>query len=172
MGPDLASASHFIVCDLGAAAVTLSVCAVTGHRLRVLDFAQVTGASSGQARAAHRQPAGERLPFLVESLALALTGEEPVDRATWVRRWRELEDALADDGQRERLDAVLEQALADPTRYSGTVALRIGNVAVTAARLLRACAPIADRCAGELTRLLRGRRTRPGCGRARTPGSC
>jgi hypothetical protein len=156
--PDLASASNFIVCDLGAAAVTLSVCVITGSRLRVLAFSQVFSVPFGPAGTHDHVDAGERRPFLIESLASALSGEEPADRATRVRRWRELEKALADDEQRERLDAVLEQALADSTRYSGTVALRIGNVTVTAATLLRACTPIADRCATELTRLLRRQR--------------
>ena len=143
------------MCDLGAATVTLSLCALTGHRLQVVDFSQVTGTSSWQADTRDYAGADERLPFLVEGLALALTGGDPTDQAMAVRRWRELEDALADDERRDRLGAVLEQALADPVRYSGTVALRIGGVAVTAAQVLRACAPIADRCAGDLTRLLR-----------------
>ncbi len=155
--PDLAPGRHFIVCDLGASAVTLSLCALAGPRLLVADFARITGWPSAQAAAP--DDAGGRRPLLVEVLAMALTGAGGTGAggtgATPVRRWRELEDALADDEQRERLDAVLEAALADPTRYRRTVALRVGDTAVTAADVLRACAPLAERCAAELSQLIR-----------------
>jgi hypothetical protein len=157
--PEIAPATRFVVCDLGAGSVTLSLCAVTGQQIRVVDSAQVTGTSSWETDTRGYADVGERLPMLIEGLAVALTenaGTPETDAQVMsVRRWRELEQALSDDGQRARLDAVLEQALADPTRYAGTVALRIGDVAVTAAQFLRACDPVADRCATELTRLLR-----------------
>jgi hypothetical protein len=157
--PDSTSATRFIVCDLGAASVTLSLCSLTGRQIHVVDSCQVTGTSFWEADTRGYAAAGERPPLLVEGLALALTKNadppEPTGPATPVRRWRELEEAFSDDEQRARLDAVLEQALADPTRYSGTVALRIGGIVVTGADLLRACAPVADRCATELASLLR-----------------
>lgn len=157
--PEVAPITRFIVGDLGASSVTMSLCTVTGYRTRVVDFARVAGTSRGEADTRDYADVGGRVPLLIEGLALALTGQaagqDPAGRAVAVRRWRELEDALGSDEQRARLDAVLDEAMADPARHGGTVALRVGGAAVSAASLLAACAPTADRCAMELTRLLR-----------------
>ena len=160
--PDIAPASRFIVCDLGASSATLTLCALAGYRIRIVDFLRVTGTSSWEADTRDYADVADRLPLLVEGLATALTGAEghsgAADQAAPVRYWRELEQALADSDQRERLDAVVEQALTDPQRYGGTTALRIGDLPVTAAQLLQACTPLANRCATELIALLRRQR--------------
>lgn len=155
--PDLSAVSRFVVVDAGAGSVELSLCLATGRRIRVVDSVRLTGrAAWGDDSPAG---AGERPPTLAECLvgAVAATAGARVPPAAGpasVSLWRAFENELADDGKRDRLDVVLQQASAARHRHGGTVALRFGGLEVTASQLLDACEPLARHAATALGQLL------------------
>jgi len=164
--PGLASVGRFIVCDVGAGGITLTLCTAGACGIRIRDTIRLTGSLAwGDDTLAAANP-DDRLPTLAEILVTALASVSrretgPAADATSVRRWRALESVLANQGQRDRMDAVLQQATAARHRHGDTVALRFADMRVTAAQLLDGCAPLADRCAVALGRLL-ARQSDPG----------
>ena len=162
---ELASASSFVVCDIGAGSLSLSLCTAKPRGLRIADSIRLTGASAWSDDTLASAGTGERRPNLVECLVAALATASGgtsarITHATSVRRWRGLEHVLASEGQPDRLRLALQRASADRRRYGADTALRFADLEVTAGQLIDACAPLADQAAAALTRLL-GRQAEP-----------
>jgi hypothetical protein len=154
--PGLAAATRFAVCDTGAGSARFALCTADQRGIRVTDSIRL---DATLAWSDDTPRASDRSPTLAEYLVAAITstvegGKEPATSAMSVRRWRALERSLGDGAQRERLDAVLQQAAASQHRHGSTVALRFADLEVTAGQLLDACAPLAERLAAALGRLL------------------
>lgn len=157
--PELVTADRFVVCDVGAGSAWLSLCTTDGRRTRLVDSAQVSATSVWTAETQPGAAGEQRAPGLVEGLAAAIAGTDIMLSASpssprAVRAWRALEAALQSPFGLERLEPVLERASAKPHLYRRTVALRVDGHEVTAECFLDACAPIADRCAVALARLI------------------
>ena len=153
---DLTTASRIVVIDAGAGSVDLSLCTATGDALRVTDSIRLTGGSAWGAETSATP--GDRPLTLAEHFVGALvaatgTRVDAVGRTAsyW---WRAFERALADEGARDRLDAVLQLASAEPGRHASTRALRFGGLGVTAEQLLDACEPLTAHCSTALSQLL------------------
>lgn len=159
---DLTMASRVVVIDAGAGSVDLSLCVVTGDALRVTDSIRLAGGSAWGTETS--ATAGDRPLTLAEHFvgALVATTGTRVGAAgrTASYWWRAFERALADEGARERLDAVLQLASAEPGRHASTPALRFGGLGVTAEQLLDACEPLTVHCSAALSQLL-GRQEDP-----------
>jgi len=162
---DLAAATHYVIFDGGTGSVELSLCTADDQGIRVADSMRLTGISAWGDDTLAFADASDRPPTLAECLITALaavagTRATPTAGPASVIRWRALERALADDDRRDRLDAVLQQASAARHRHGGTVALRFADLEVTAAQLIDACEPFAQRTVAALSRLL-GRQEDP-----------
>jgi hypothetical protein len=157
---DLAAASRVVFCDIGAGSIGLALCLGRGHGVRVADAVQLAGSLAWSGDTLADAEVGDRPPTLAECLVMALAKASgaPVSRgpsAMSVRRWRALEQALADADQRDRLDAVLRHASIARQRYGSAIALRFADLEVTAAHMLDACEPLAERAAAVLSGLLK-----------------
>lgn len=172
--PRLSAADRVIVIDVGAGTADFSLCTVRRGAIRIVDCARVADwPQEGQDDAS--SPPGSEFTgpsTLAEHLAVALA-EGPHEREDRVRLWRAFESALADDGSRDRLDAVLEHAARVRERHGNTVAIRFAGVEVTAGRLIDATKPLAQRLTAALGGLLsrqedpRWRHFRPPSGASR-----
>lgn len=154
--PAVATASRYVICDVGAGALSLALCAAGPQGLRLTDATRLAGATAWS-EATHPSAASDRLPTLAECLIAAvarMSGADrtPITEATSVRRWRALEAALAERAGEDWLTGGPGSPAAGRDRHQST--LRIDDLAVSQARILDACAPLADRAASALTSLL------------------
>ncbi len=155
---DLADVTHFIVADAGAAVITLSLCTVEDGRVRVQESARIFGTAPWKTRtpAKEAKESKDRRALLAEALISAIAGEKatPTTSARQIKRWRALENELADSSKRERLDAVLTKAARDPRRFGVTPALDLGDLRATAEQVIAGCEPVAAGASEELTDLI------------------
>jgi len=147
-GPGLGDASQVVVIDIGAGAVDLTLCAVAGSRMRVVDAIRLTGAAAlGETRRDETATTpGARPPVLTERLvtAMAAAAGAPGPRAgaEATPRWRAFESALDNAQARDRLEAVLQLATGARKRHGDTPALRFADLEVSAAQFIDAVQPL------------------------------
>lgn len=154
--PELSAATRYVICDVGAGALSLTLCAAGPQGLHLTDATRLAGASAWS-EATLPSADSDRLPTLAECLVAAvarMSGADPVPitEATSVRRWRALEAALAEHGGAGWLTGGPGAPTAARDRHHGP--LRIADLEVSGAQFLDACAPLADRAAAALTSLL------------------
>jgi hypothetical protein len=154
--PELAAANRYVICDVGAGALSLALCAAGPQGVHLTDATRLAGASAWS-EATLPSADSDRLPTLAECLLAAVAqmsgaGPAPIAEATSVRRWRALEAALAERGGEGWLTGGPGSPAAARDRHQST--LRIADLEVSRAQFLDACAPLADRAASALTHLL------------------
>jgi hypothetical protein len=155
--PELADATRFAVCDIGAGGMSFALCTVAASGAQVTGFARLRGTAAWGTETA-AAGAAERPVTLAEGLVAAIAAAVgaavagPGDPRS-VYRWRSLEAALASQEQGSagwELRRVFDPGGTDP----GPGVLRFADIEVTAAQLLDACAPPAAAAGAALSRLL------------------
>ena len=153
--PELARVGKVLVVDAGAGSVDFSLCTITGTAVRVVDSARLMAraASEADGSVADGMPLSSRTLAGQLVASLVAGSRDGRTQRQLVLLWRAFEAELANADVRDRLDVVLQQATALPTRHGDARALRFGGLDITAERFLAALEPLARdavRTLGEL----------------------
>jgi hypothetical protein len=152
--PELADATRFAICDIGAGGMSLALCTATPGGARLTDVTQLTGAAAWSDDTASGAATGGRPVTLAECLVAGIAriggapAAHPGDERS-VHRWRTLEGAL-----NSKEDSELRRVFGAGGRHPVLGVLRFADVEATVTQLLEACAPLADTAGGALTSLL------------------
>ena len=163
--PELADATRFAVCDIGAGGMSLALCAATASGARVIDVIRMIGAAAWNADTVPGA-AGTRPVTLAERLvaevarAAGAPAAGPGDPRS-VYRWRALEAALGSPGEPGSPGHDLHRVFGAGGGPRAFGPLRFADIETTVSQVLDACAPLADAAGAALTRLL-ARRADPG----------
>jgi hypothetical protein len=151
---DLADVNRFVVCDVGAGSVSLSLCAVGPRATQVIAAARLTGAAAWSEDAVDLADVEGRHSTLIEHLVTALARRHAKSATGWtVPRWRALEAFLERGGDwPASVRASTRAGLPGPADREQ---LTFADLTVTAGELAEACGPLADRAATELSKLIK-----------------
>jgi hypothetical protein len=151
---ELADVSRFIVCDIGAGSVSLSLCAVGPRATQVIAAVRLTGAAAWSEDAVDLADVDGRHSTLIEHLVTSLARRHATPATGWtVARWRALEAFLERAGDwPASIRASTRAGLPGPADREQ---LTFADLKVTTAELADACEPLATRAAAELAKLIK-----------------
>ena len=162
---EMADATRFAVCDIGAGGMSFALCAATASAARVIDVIRMTGSAAWNDDTAPGATAGDRPVTLVERLVAEVArtvgapAAVPGDRRS-VYRWRALEAALDNPGEPGSPGHDLHRVFGAGGAPRAFGPLRFADIETTVSQVLDACAPLADTAGAALARLL-ARRAEP-----------
>jgi hypothetical protein len=158
--PELADATRFAVCDVGAGGLSLALCTAAAGGVQLTDVVRMRGAAAWSDDTAAGTAAGGRPVTLAECLAAEMAriggaqAANPGDERS-VRRWRTLEGILISAGGDGGAGGdELRRVFGAGGQHPGFGVLRFADVELTVTQLLDACAPLADTAGAALTSLL------------------
>jgi hypothetical protein len=155
--PELADATRFAICDIGAGGMSLALCTATASGARITDVTRMTGAAAWSDDTASGAATGGRPVTLAECLVaeIARLGGAPAAHpgdGRSVRRWRILEGVLT--SKEGSPGQELRRVFGAGGRHPVLGVLRFADVEATVTQVLEACAPLADTAGAALTGLL------------------
>jgi hypothetical protein len=151
--PDLAAATRFIVCDLGAGSVSIALCAAGPRATVVIDHIDLLGAAAWSDDTEPLASNDGRPDTLTEKLVSALAMTQGATLGRSVYRWRGLEAALRQSGG--DWPRALTDGVSGPWSATRVPVLRFADLELTAGEFLGACAPLAHRAGSALRTLLK-----------------
>lgn len=151
--PDLAAATRFIVCDLGAGGMSVALCAAGPRATVVIDTIELIGVAAWSDDTEPLASNDGRPDALIEKLVSALAMTQGATLGRSVYRWRGLEATLRQGGG--DWPRALTDGGSGPWSATRVPVLRFADLELTAGEFLGACAPLAERAGSALRTLIK-----------------
>jgi len=152
--PELKDVTRFIVCDIGAGAISFALCEVGSRATRLADCVRLTDSAVWNADSGGFTEAMDVSCPVVERLIIELARKVGTPPRDWsARRWRGLEWLLRQHGDWPSIVRNADGPLGPP---QGDTEQPIADLRVTTDQLLAVCSPLARRGAEALRSIIRG----------------